>query len=70
MDFKKNETNPTGESLPKACYTIPEFVQVTGLGRSRVYEEIKAGRLRIGKSGRRTLITAAALADFLKSTEV
>jgi excisionase family DNA binding protein len=40
----------------KLAYSVPEFCQAVGIGRSRAYEEIKAGRLRVTKAGRRTLI--------------
>ena len=43
---------------PKLAYTIPEFSEASGLGRSKIYEEISAGRLKAVKCGARTLITA------------
>jgi len=55
--------------IAKWAFSINEAVEATGLHRSRLYEEINAGRLRIAKSGRRTLITADALRDFLKLLE-
>ena len=39
------------------AYSIPEFAQRNGIGRSTVYEEIKSGRLRALKVGNRTIIT-------------
>ena len=41
----------------KLAYTVSEFQKATGLGRTRVYEEIKAGRLRLTKVGKRSIIT-------------
>jgi excisionase family DNA binding protein len=41
----------------KLAYTIPELSEATGVGRTRLYEEIKAGRLKISKCGQRTIIT-------------
>lgn len=35
---------------------IPEAVNVSGLSRSKLYDEIKAGRLRAVKAGGRRLI--------------
>ena len=43
----------------KIAYSIPEFLAACSLGRTFIYEEIKAGRLRAVKAGRRTLIEAA-----------
>lgn len=37
-------------------YSIPAFCEATGTSRSKVYGEIKAGRLRATKFGARTLI--------------
>ncbi len=46
----------TDENLTKLAYTVPELQQATGLGRTRIYEEIKLGRLRLTKVGRRSII--------------
>jgi excisionase family DNA binding protein len=40
----------------KLALSIAELVEVSGLGRSFIYEEIKAGHLVARKAGRRTLI--------------
>jgi hypothetical protein len=40
----------------KLAFTIAEFVQLSGLGRSHIYKEIAAGRLIVRKAGRRSLI--------------
>ena len=34
----------------KLAHTIAEFVQLSGLGRSFIYQEIKAGRLVVRRS--------------------
>lgn len=39
----------------KLAYTIPELVSASGAGRSKIYEEIAAGRLKVRKLGKRTL---------------
>jgi excisionase family DNA binding protein len=51
----------------KLSFTIAEAVTATGLGRSRLYEEIKNGRLRIVKAGRRTLVLYHDLEKWLAS---
>jgi hypothetical protein len=43
-------------NLPKLAYSVPEFQSATGLGRTRLYEEIRLGRLRLTKVGRRSII--------------
>jgi excisionase family DNA binding protein len=40
----------------KLAYSIAEFAHLSGLGRSFLYEQIKAGTLPVRKAGRRTLI--------------
>jgi len=42
----------------RIAYGVPDFCRLAGIGRSMLYEEIKAGRLKIVKCGRRTLIPA------------
>jgi len=41
--------------------TIPEACAATGLGRTKLYEEIGAGRVQTRKFGTRTLIVVASL---------
>lgn len=45
----------------KIAYRIPEAVRATGIGRSSLYELIKAGGLRTRKFGTRTLIERTEL---------
>jgi len=44
---------------------IPDACRMTGIGRSKLYELIKDGRIRTIKVGAITLIPVCALADFL-----
>jgi excisionase family DNA binding protein len=50
-------------------FRINTVVKLTGLSHSVIYEQIKAGRLRTVKQGTATLITAAALDDYVKLLE-
>jgi excisionase family DNA binding protein len=47
--------------------TIGETASWSGLGRGTVYEEIRDGRLRIAKVGRRTIVRAADARAWLAS---
>jgi excisionase family DNA binding protein len=58
-------TKPTPQK--KIAYSIVDVTDLTGLGRSFIYEEIKAGNLNIRKAGRRTLIFDADLNAWLAS---
>jgi excisionase family DNA binding protein len=51
----------------KLAYSIAELPDLISLGRSQIYEEIRAGRLRTVKSGRRTLVLAEDLRSWLLS---
>lgn len=43
------------EVTPNA-FTVDGFCSAYGVGRSLLYEEIRAGRISVRKAGRRTLI--------------
>lgn len=52
---------------PRAPLTvrIPEACRMTGIGRSKLYELIKAGEIETIKVGSSTLVTVAGLEAFL-----
>ena len=54
---------------PKIAYSIPAFCAACSVGRTFVYQEIKAGRLRAVKAGRRTLIDAAEARRWLSALQ-
>jgi excisionase family DNA binding protein len=70
--IKRHEINQ-GNSEPELqvrslrAMSIDVFCDRYGLGRTLAYEEIKAGRLRARKVGRRTLIAEDDAEDWLKS---
>lgn len=47
------------------AYTIKDASRVVGVGRTKLYEAIGSGQLPARKLGRRTLIMAADLEDWL-----
>ena len=51
----------------KLSYGINQAVEATSVGRSLLYEEIKAGKLKTFKIGTRTLIAADDLNAWLSS---
>ena len=56
--------------LTKLAYSVTDAAKATGLSRTFIYAEWQAGRgPRKVKAGRRTLITAEALASWLRSLE-
>ena len=46
-------------------YRVPEAMAMLSLGRSVIYEQIRAGRLKSVTQGRTRLIPAAAIADYI-----
>ncbi len=53
--------------MPKLAYTIDEAGDAGAGGRTKIYEAIKAGELKARKRGKRTIILAADLAQYLES---
>jgi excisionase family DNA binding protein len=51
--------------MEKIGYSIEEAVLASSVGRSLIYEEIRAGNLRATKIGRRTVILADDLRAWL-----
>lgn len=49
------------------AYDIPTFCRLFSIGRTLTYAEIKAGRLKIAKIGRRTLIPAESAIAWLNA---
>jgi len=47
--------------------SIKEFSEQYGIGRSSVYEELKAGRLRARKIGKRTIIAIDDAEEWLRN---
>jgi excisionase family DNA binding protein len=58
----------TTEPAP-VMFRISTVVRLTGLSRSEIYKQIKAGRLRTVKQGRAVLVTAAELDDYVRLLE-
>jgi excisionase family DNA binding protein len=55
----------SGAAVLRLAHSIAEVVKITGVGRSFIYEEIKAGRLVVKKAGRRSLVFDADLKAWL-----
>jgi hypothetical protein len=44
------------ERFRKLAYSIAELSEMAGVGRSFLYEEVKAGHLVVTKAGRRSIV--------------
>ena len=50
----------------KPCYTVKELIAITSLSRTTIWKAIKKGKLKkCSNTGRRVLISAQALEEFL-----
>jgi excisionase family DNA binding protein len=64
---KREPLKHTSATAIRLAYSIAEAAEITGVGRSFIYEEIKAGRLVVKKAGRRSLVFDADLKAWLAS---
>ncbi|WP_120075869.1 helix-turn-helix domain-containing protein [Aurantiacibacter odishensis] len=48
-------------SLTPLAYSITEACQVSSIGKTRLYDLINEGRLKVTRIGRRTLVNAESL---------
>ena len=52
------------ENAPTFAFSIESFADAHEIGRSKVFDEIKSGRLKARKVDNRTIITAEDAADW------
>jgi excisionase family DNA binding protein len=52
-------------AAPDRLLSVDEAAAMLGIGRSRLYAELQAGRCRSIRVGRRRLIPAAAITEFI-----
>jgi excisionase family DNA binding protein len=61
----QNSEAPPAVAAKVMTVRVPEACRLTGIGRSKLYELIKDGKIRTVKVGAITLIPVRSLADFL-----
>jgi len=61
--------NAATQTETTLSYSINDFCRAAGIGRSKAYDEIKLGRLKARKCGKRTLIRRKDAEDWLNSLE-
>ena len=54
-------------NTPKLAFSINEFADTSSLGRNKIYEAIKAGRLKARKDKGRTIILVSDGIAYLES---
>jgi predicted DNA-binding protein YlxM (UPF0122 family) len=61
-------TSQTDDTTPRpyrVAHSIPEICAATGIGRDRIYQAIRTGKLVARKYGRKTMILDYDLRSFL-----
>ena len=53
----------------RLAHPIPNAMEVTGLGRNSIYEEINAGRLLSFRVGRRRFVSEQAILNWIADRE-
>ena len=53
--------------MTKAAYTVAEFLEAYGLGRTKFYELVHSGAIKARKNGQRTVVLAADAQAWLNS---
>jgi excisionase family DNA binding protein len=51
--------------MDRLTFSPEEAAKIIGVGRTLIFDEIRAGRLEAKKAGRRTLITSDAIENWL-----
>lgn len=59
----------TSPQAPDRLLSVPEAAAAMGVRRSLIYAEMGAGRLRSIKVGRRRVIPASAISDYLEAAQ-
>jgi excisionase family DNA binding protein len=65
VDALRAEAQPPTPSAPDRLLSVDDAAAALGLGRSLMYGEIAAGRLRTVKVGRRRLVPAGSIAGYI-----
>jgi excisionase family DNA binding protein len=54
-----------GPRTPDRLLSVCEAADALGIGRTAAYKELRAGRLRSVKVGRRRLVSSSAIGDYI-----
>jgi excisionase family DNA binding protein len=67
VDALRSELTPTSpDPQPDRLLSVDDAADALGIGRSALYGEIAAGRLRTLKVGRRRLVPSGAVRDYIQ----
>lgn len=57
------------QALPRLSYNVDEAVSATGLNRTAFYAAISKNQIKTFKVGRRRMVSARALQEFIQARE-
>ena len=60
---------PHDLGLTKAAYSVNETLHICSIGRTTFYESVKSGKIKPAKLGKKTLVLADNLAQFLSGLQ-
>lgn len=60
-------TTTSNDPEPDRLLSIPDAADALGIGRSMLYGEISAGRIRTLKVGRRRLVPSTAVREYIET---
>lgn len=66
LDQSVHQLRPAGAPVTPITYSIEDAVTASGLARSRLYALMGLGEIETRKIGRRTMILARSLADYIE----
>ena len=70
-DKRRTTSRGSGRALPRLAYSLAELAGATGIGKTLIYEEIKAGRgPRLTKIGSRSLVMEQEARRWLESRTI
>jgi hypothetical protein len=58
---------PAELGLTKITYTVNETIALMESSRTSLYKNVKAGKIRLTKNGRKSIFLATEIADFLSN---
>ena len=65
-----DNAQPASASVPPFALSVDKAAAAAGIGRTKIYEAIKLGKLKARKAGRHTVILTDDLKAFLESLPV
>lgn len=57
------------DANPKLSYNVDEAIAVTGMNRNALYRAISANQIKTFKVGKRRMVSARALREFIEARE-